>query len=88
MNHHQSKYAINPEKHRTFRGVPLLGYWDVYMLFLLIVVSFITPYEVAFMHTNQPIWPHWSAWHLEKTHLRGSSLSKHIENISKHEEAP
>lgn len=56
MNHHQSKYAINPEKHRTFRGVPLLGYWDVYMLFLLIVVSFITPYEVAFMHSEQPLW--------------------------------
>merc|ERR1719506_1999724 len=43
------RFVICPDNHVSFRGVPLLGYWDLLMAFALIVVSVFTPFEVAFM---------------------------------------
>merc|ERR1719387_1212088 len=45
----RSRFVICPDSHTTFRGLPLLAYWDLLMLLLLGFVSFVTPFEVAFV---------------------------------------
>jgi hypothetical protein len=50
----QSRFVICPDHHVSFRGLPLLAYWDILMLLLLGFVSFVTPFEVAFVDEAGP----------------------------------